>query len=661
MDVNANASITRIPPELLGEIFGHCTAFCPDAPVVLSAVCTSFRDVVQRTPPVWTRLRISVRQSPNERGRNDAREKEASKAALWFAMARNCPLSLYVVLNGVEAEPQLATGDDHNAYFSRIPCINVIQANTPQIQALSIRTSSEDVAHKFLHFLYPPSLHCSSLRRLNINVFPDAPLTPSLSRPHVAAPPPHILPLPALSNLRSLKLTNHSFPSPVSFSTLESLTIVRPLRATPINASDILRCLHANPSLVDIHIDCRISEPDDIATRPIHKTATTSSDDDANKDLAVSALPRIFSLPFVTHLSLRGNHLPLILNALVLPSLTALTLDDLDGKNPAHHLGATLRGLLIRSALATSHGRINITSLSLTNACMFTHVVDHHAHGDHGDRGWDGDGDEIPVWQWCFSRMESLEVLSAENTDGDEHMGLLHLLADASSHMPSLEEDIAAGTGAAEGETADRSISNASGNANSPTHPLNTTSTPTPRHFICPNLKTLKLSSPYPYPPIPSSSIQNLKSARPSVQIELLTPNSPAHGVNGVTSININPNSLSYQPNALASRLFPDRFLPLLPLADPTSASDLSGGGKPTQSQSPSQRSPSDLAFTSGMGFGSTFDRRRKMVRSQTDKGSETHPANTFKARRIGLSSPNNRTCTEPVVMSLLPGDENLW
>ncbi|KAF9499938.1 hypothetical protein BDN71DRAFT_1502424 [Pleurotus eryngii] len=645
MDVNANAPITRIPPELLGEIFGHCTAFCPDAPVVLSAVCTSFRDVVQRTPPVWTRLRISVRQSPNERGRNDAREKEASKAALWFAMARNCPLSLYVVLNGVEAEPQLATGDDHDGYFSRIPCINVIQANTPQIQALSIRTSSEDVAHKFIHFLYPPSLHCSSLRRLNINVFPDAPLTPSLSRPHVAAPPPHILPLPALSDLRSLKLTNHSFPSPVSFSTLESLTIVRPLRATPINASDILRCLHANPSLADIHIDCRISEPDDITTSPTHNTATISPHDDADDHRA--ALPRVFSLPLVTHLSLRGNHLPLILNALILPSLTTLTLDDLDGKNPAHHLGATLRGLLIRSALATSRGRIDITHLSLTNACMFTHVIDHHAHADRADRGWDGDGDEIPVWQWCFSRMESLEVLSAGNADGDEHVGLLHLLADASSHMPSLEEDITAGAGAAEGETPDRSINNVSGNAPSPTRPLNTTSTPTPRHFICPNLKTLKLSSPYPYPPIPSSSIQNLKSARPSIQIELLTPNSLAHGVGGVASININPNS--------PSRLFPDRFLPLLPLADPTSASDPSGGGKPTQSQSqsPSQRSPSDLAFTGGMGFGSTFDRRRKVVRSQTD--------NTFTARRIGLSSPDNRTCTEPVVMSLLPGDENLW
>ncbi|KAF4570938.1 hypothetical protein EYR36_001793 [Pleurotus pulmonarius] len=657
MDVNANAPITRIPPELLGEIFGHCTAFCPDAPVVLSAVCTSFRDVVRRTPPVWTRLRISIRQSPSERGRNDAREKEASKAALWFAMARNCPLSLYVVLNGVEAEPQLATGDDHDGYFSRIPCINVIQANTPQIQALSIRTSSEDVAHKFLHFLYPPSLHCSSLRRLNINVFPDAPLTPSLSRPNVAAPPPHILPLPALSNLRALKLTNNSFPSPVSFSTLESLSIVRPLRATPISASDILLCLHANPSLVDIHIDCRVSESEDITTSPTDKTATASSDEDANEDSAASSLPRIFSLPLVTHLSLRGNHLPLILNALVLPSLTNLILDDLDGKNPTHHLGATLRGLLVRSALVTSHGRINITSLSLTNACMFTHVVDHHAHGD---RGWDGDGDEVPVWQWCFSRMEGLEVLSAGNTDGAEHVGLLHLLADASSHMPSLEEDIAAGAAATEGgssrcgETVDRTANN---DSSSPTHPAPST----PRHFICPNLKTLKLSSPYPYPPIPASSIQNLKSARPSVQIELLTPNSAAHGVNGVTSININPNSLSYQPNALASRLFPDRFLPLLPLADPTTASDPSGVGKPTQSRTPSQRSPSDLSFTGGMGFGSTFDRRRKMVRSQTDKGPETHSANTFTARRIGLSSPNNRTCTEPVVMSLLPGDENLW
>ncbi|KAF4596882.1 hypothetical protein EYR38_008273 [Pleurotus pulmonarius] len=577
MDVNANAPITRIPPELLGEIFGHCTAFCPDAPVVLSAVCTSFRDVVRRTPPVWTRLRISIRQSPDDRGRNDAREKEASKAALWFAMARNCPLSLYVVLNGVEAEPQLATGDDHNGYFSRIPCINVIQANTPQIQALSIRTSSEDVAHKFLHFLYPPSLHCSSLRRLNINVFPDAPLTPSLSRPNVAAPPPHILPLPALSNLRALKLTNHSFPSPVSFSTLESLSIVRPLRATPISASDILLCLHANPSLVDIHIDCRVSESEDITTSPTDKTATASSDEDANEDSAASSLPRIFSLPLVTHLSLRGNHLPLILNALVLPSLTNLTLDDLDGKNPTHHLGATFRGLLVRSALATSHGRINITSLSLTNACMFTHVVDHHAHGD---RGWDGDGDEVPVWQWCFSRMEGLEVLSAGNTDGAEHVGLLHLLADASSHMPSLEEDIAAGAAATEGgssrcgETVDSAVNN---DSSLPTLPAPSS----PRHFICPNLKTLKLSSPYPYPPIPASSIQNLKSARPSVQIELLTPNSAAHGVNGVTSININPNSLSYQPNALASRLFPDRFLPLLPLADPTTASDPSGEVNP--------------------------------------------------------------------------------
>ncbi|KAJ8523134.1 hypothetical protein ONZ45_g403 [Pleurotus djamor] len=484
-----DAPISRVPPELLGEIFCHCTAFCPDAPIILSAVCSNFRDVVRVTPPVWTRFRITFRRN------SEHRTKEASKAALWFEMARNCPMSLYVALNGVEDIPEpsrplvggASSGEEewYADYFSRVPCAKTIQDNVPRIQGLSIRSSSERAAHKFLHFLYPSSLYSQSLHRLTVNVTGDSPIPPpSLTAPFVSQSqsPSNFLPLPELPSLRNLKLTNHSFPhTSINLANLQCFSFIRPLRASPIPYLDILRCLHSNPALVDVQIECRLSNSEEATILPTSKIAaatTTAESEEADPEEA----PRVFALPHLTHLSLRTNFLPLLVNALILPSLTHLNIDDLDGKNPEHHLGATIRGLIVRSALGTQDGSVPISSLSLTNACMFTHAI----------TSWDGD--EVPVWQWCFSRMLGLEYLAMMNTDASEHVGMLHLLADAASHMPSLEEDIEAGLSEA---PRGREGSNR----------INST-----RHSICPRLKSLKVAAPFVIDP---AAVEKLRLVRP--------------------------------------------------------------------------------------------------------------------------------------------------
>ncbi|KAF8874601.1 hypothetical protein BD779DRAFT_249504 [Infundibulicybe gibba] len=67
-------AVSRLPPEILGEIFLHClplgkrgTFSTRHAPWLLTKVCRSWRKVALSTPLLWSRFPSSLKRNPGGR------------------------------------------------------------------------------------------------------------------------------------------------------------------------------------------------------------------------------------------------------------------------------------------------------------------------------------------------------------------------------------------------------------------------------------------------------------------------------------------------------------------------------------------------------------------------------------------------------------------
>lgn len=92
--LNIVSPLSKVPPEILGEIFYQCSLYASDAPLALSAVCSRFRSVALTTPQIWRRLRLVVNSE-------DELAQATAKAKRWFSLAGTCSLDLYIDLSAL--------------------------------------------------------------------------------------------------------------------------------------------------------------------------------------------------------------------------------------------------------------------------------------------------------------------------------------------------------------------------------------------------------------------------------------------------------------------------------------------------------------------------------------------------------------------------------
>lgn len=386
--------ISKLPPEILGEILAHCTASDPDSPALLATISHRFHEVVSSTPRVWQRFNLSL----------SAHSEKACvrKIHLWFTRAAACILFLDVDLGSTTtSKDDLCTQVSANPMrHSLLP--HILRPFSPRIGSLEVYALSEGDAQDFVSLVYPverDETRHMALESLVVRINPDAPsanITPS-TMPFCYSQ----LTLPKLSRLSCLRLVNHTLPDPsiIDLSTLRSLTIVRSIRAPPLHLQFILRILRTTPSLTRLEIEGRIT---DMAVM------LSPEGDGEEEDKDPFAL---LTLPCLTHLSLRSNHIPQVLSALIMPELHTLRLDDLDGrrKNASEETATTLRQLLVRMDLPREKRKGNgLKVLDLSGVSIRRH------------RGSDGG-----VWDWCFRRLWFLEEIRARNLDVDELMDIL--------------------------------------------------------------------------------------------------------------------------------------------------------------------------------------------------------------------------------------------
>ncbi|KAG8216697.1 hypothetical protein J3R82DRAFT_6904 [Butyriboletus roseoflavus] len=105
---------TRIPPEVLGEVFYHCLSKTPyitprdvESPIVLTQVCRRWRAVAISTPRLWSSLSIYLQKADCEEYRRGC---EA-----WLARAKSVPLAVRVLndINMFAAESTVVSSVAH--------------------------------------------------------------------------------------------------------------------------------------------------------------------------------------------------------------------------------------------------------------------------------------------------------------------------------------------------------------------------------------------------------------------------------------------------------------------------------------------------------------------------------------------------------------------
>ncbi|KAF8647553.1 hypothetical protein AX16_006626 [Volvariella volvacea WC 439] len=173
------------------------------------------------------------------------------------------------------------------------------------------------------------------------------------------------------------------------------------------------------------------------------------------------------TLPYLTHLNLRSNDIPLLLDNLVLPRLQHLAINDLDGKRRGGAMESVkvLRRVLVRMDLPMENGdevkadeenprtgvdglvELKLDGVAICGStpksgnvvgggeASFEHRLGEHSHGS-------GivDEDEIGMWGWCLKRMRALKKLSVQRVGREDAEALLEMLMEsvARKDLPAL-------------------------------------------------------------------------------------------------------------------------------------------------------------------------------------------------------------------------------
>ncbi|KAF5368498.1 hypothetical protein D9758_002143 [Tetrapyrgos nigripes] len=372
-----SVNITSLAPEILGEIFQHCSFYCSDAPIILAGVSQAFCRAAHGTPCAWRKLRLSL--TSDER-------RLVRKAAFWFNRAGSCSLDLFVDITATE-ESQSSVSDKPIAELYPF-LVAFLRHHRPRIQILNVRSDTELKAFHFIDAIYSstelPSRPDLQLQSLRIRITSDIPVAPSTWSPVFES-------FSQLPGLQSLKLTNHVLPAlnTPTIAHLRFLTISRPLRAHPLPVHKILRIIGSTPALERLEVDSRIMK------QPL------------------SELAQYTNIPLLKSLSLRTNNLSYMLNLIATPSLEKLYLDDLDGKRPtaSQELSAALEEL---------SDKVGFTGEPASGlSCLDTLEVE-------GVSFSAGSGDiSMDQWELCIRRMSSLTRLMIRNFDEEELVNIL--------------------------------------------------------------------------------------------------------------------------------------------------------------------------------------------------------------------------------------------
>ncbi|RXW14993.1 hypothetical protein EST38_g10864 [Candolleomyces aberdarensis] len=285
-------TLTSLPPELLGEIFYHCSAFSPDAPLLLSRVSKSFHQVVHSTPNVWQRLSLKT---------NLVRDTGCAeeKATFWLSKVGSCLVDVKVEIVQSQSAVSGTTTPVTHPSSHHLPLLGVLKAHVQHIRSLDVASASELDARVFLNAIYeaPPASTSTtaiqlgddiiSLESLNVSVSSTTPPNLRLSSSFVKFPLQILLP-----KLQSLSLTNHTIDFLVScatattstpsidsitdsstistdlslktsfgtgtFENLRHLSVICPIRFAPLQVSSILTILRNSPRLEELVVESRM-------------------------------------------------------------------------------------------------------------------------------------------------------------------------------------------------------------------------------------------------------------------------------------------------------------------------------------------------------------------------------------------------------------------
>lgn len=324
------------------------------------------------------------------------------KAELWFSQAAACSIHLEIEL-GSKATASWTPCDSPPIELPTMQSelVYTLRRFTSRIESLQVEAICERDAHVFISSVYhvQDEQHMA-LENLTLRINPDTPSV-IVASPDTSTPYP-VLNLPKCIHLSCLRLVNHVLPNPTSINLngLRSLAIIRPIRSSPLHLQTILRILRATTSLTSLEIESRLT---DAVILPVEG----EEEDDEEEEDPLTPL----TLPSLTHLSLRSNHIPQTLSSLIMPDLHTLRLDDLDGRrqNASEETGAMLRQLLVRMDLPRETRRGNgLKVLDLTSIALQRPT-----------------SKEENVWDWCFRRMWFLEKLHVKNMNVDGLMDIL--------------------------------------------------------------------------------------------------------------------------------------------------------------------------------------------------------------------------------------------
>ena len=357
----------RLPDELLAEIFFEYSLDYADAPMLLSSVCRPFRDILLHSPDVWTQLNISL-STWNARAM-------AKKVAIWLKRSGACLIQLDISLSLNQHSTDVGS--------SLEPVITLLQQNRSRFISLEVHSPTGALSHRFLEALYPCSSDLDVLCHAQNSLRLES-LKIDIAREHSTSTHTFLPSLTSMYHLKSLELVNHFIPLPATteahFLHLRSISIIRPLRASPLPATQLLQLLQAAPMLSDIHIETRVMAPR-MGQRLPPPVETV--------------------LPQVRRLTLRANNMSLLLGPMVLPALEDLHLHDLNGKGErsAQKLSGAVRRVL--ASVDAPFCRLRELELSGVSLRM------------------DSEGEQATDWAWCIQRMWKVERLRLIDTDGN--------------------------------------------------------------------------------------------------------------------------------------------------------------------------------------------------------------------------------------------------
>ncbi|KAJ7725656.1 hypothetical protein DFH07DRAFT_699441, partial [Mycena maculata] len=299
-------SIGTLPEELLGEIFTHCAAIYPNAPLLLGEVSRIFRHVVHTTPSAWSNLELDS---------TDTDERGIIKTTSWLAQSKACRIAVKIIIH----MPAAGNGKTEPNGPAVPAALEILRHHTGRIDALCLRTDTQAQACAALSVVYGEGTADTGLSSLRICVA-------SMAVPTTLTFPP----IPSIIELETTNVALSALPA-LGATQLEILRIVQPLISPPVAAEDVLELARFAPRLRSLYVETRISDP--------------------------VAKPETRLLPQLQDLQLRVNNVVPFLDQLIVPSLRSMHLNDLDGgrASASSETGAALHRLLVRMELCEGY------------------------------------------------------------------------------------------------------------------------------------------------------------------------------------------------------------------------------------------------------------------------------------------------------------------